>query len=132
LLFSFLVALPRGILHNSEWIGNDMKTKIHFLWQHAKAMQNHHFSEHSKVILKSRTLTIVDLSTLFRIIISINYSSVNLFSPDHNTMSCCFTLQRIAHHFVAVLQNNLFMAAFERKRQLMKRIETSILLSCGL
>jgi hypothetical protein len=65
LLFPFLVALPRGILHNSEWIGNDMKTKIHFLWQYAKTMQIHHFSEHSKVILKSRTLTIVDLSTLF-------------------------------------------------------------------
>jgi hypothetical protein len=34
-------------LCNSEWIGNDMRTKIYLLWQRTKIMRIHHFSEHS-------------------------------------------------------------------------------------
>jgi hypothetical protein len=59
-LFSFLTALPPGILHKSEWVGEDMRSKIHLLWQHAKIVRIHRFSEYSKVSPKFRTLAVVD------------------------------------------------------------------------
>jgi hypothetical protein len=40
----FLAALSRRILRNSEWTGNDMQAKIHFLWQPVEIVQIRHFS----------------------------------------------------------------------------------------
>jgi hypothetical protein len=60
LLRLFLAAFPREPLHNNEWAGNDMKTKIHLLWQLATILRSIHFSERSKVLWKFRTLTVFD------------------------------------------------------------------------
>jgi hypothetical protein len=60
------MALPRGILHNNERIGNDMRTKVYLLWQHAKIVGIHHFSEHSKVPPKFRTSTVLIVSQRLR------------------------------------------------------------------
>jgi hypothetical protein len=44
LLSLSLAGLPRLILHNSTWIHNDIKTKIHPLSQHGKSLWIHSFS----------------------------------------------------------------------------------------
>jgi hypothetical protein len=60
LLSSFLAVLLQGIFHNRERIGNDMTTKIRYLWPHAKIIRIHHFSGHSKGHLTFRTLIAFD------------------------------------------------------------------------
>jgi hypothetical protein len=53
-------ALPRGILCDSERIGNDVRTKDRLLRQHAKIVRLRHFSEYLNVFLKFRTHTVFD------------------------------------------------------------------------
>jgi hypothetical protein len=43
------------ISHNSKWIRNDIRTKIHLPWWFVKILQIHHFSEHSKMSPTFRT-----------------------------------------------------------------------------
>jgi hypothetical protein len=52
------------ILCDSEWIGNDMRTKIHLLWQHVGIVRIRYFSEDSKVPLKCGILTVFDCQVI--------------------------------------------------------------------
>jgi hypothetical protein len=48
LLSSSLAVAPHVISHKSEWIGDDMKTKIHPVQQRVKILRIDHFSNSQK------------------------------------------------------------------------------------
>jgi hypothetical protein len=66
LLSSFWAVLPRGILRQSEWIGNNKIIMIYALRQDARILQIHHFSETSKGPPKIHALSVLIVSQFIR------------------------------------------------------------------
>jgi hypothetical protein len=54
------LAFPQGILRDSDWIGNNRRTKNHLMRQHAKIARIHLFSKHSNICLNFRISTVFD------------------------------------------------------------------------